>query len=246
MSEDHKAVQVMHVTSTDQLQEFGSRTQHAFDNEKQEWKLDKEVELPADIKDGQPNENGDEPRKKHARLHSGSDNSDTPTDGNAVDEQPESIQVDDNSAEEMKPLLSPSDVSCSSSSDEAPALPTQRQPRLPIAKVAPLLNNPANINVEDKKCYEEIDEEEEESDIEESSQNGDSIFGPRADILFGEYMMERASDFDFNSLNEDDLLTGLPTFRSIQPFYQVQKMLFENFKHHYFFSKSSHGISAHN
>jgi hypothetical protein len=94
-----------------------------------------------------------------------------------------------------------------------------------MAKVVPSLNNPANISINSKtnaNCYEEMDEEEEESDVEESSQNGESIFGPRAEILFGEYMMERASDFDFNLLNEDDLLTGLASFRSIQPIYQVR------------------------
>jgi hypothetical protein len=237
IDEENKLIQDTKITSTNDLQRFGSKTQHAFDADKQEWKLEKDVELPFDT----TNENGDEPRKKHARLHTGSESSDSPIDGNPLNEQADSIQVDDNAdLDETKPLLSASDVSVSSSDDES-----SRPVRPSMVKVAPLLNNPANINISGKSasCYEEMDEEEEESDLDDSgSQNDECIFGPRAEVLFAEYMAERASEPDLALLEEDKLLLGLPMFRSIQPIYQM--VIARNMSQQIFTNLKMHSIKA--
>lgn len=90
-----------------------------------------------------------------------------------------------------------------------------------MAKVNPMSNNPSFVAKSGANCFEEMDEEEEESDEEIESQDTESIFAPGAENMFEEYMTKRAPDFDSNSLNEDELLRGLPFFRSIHQVYQV-------------------------
>ena len=226
-----KIIQDTKITSTVDPKQFATKTQHAFDAEKQEWKLEKDAELPMEIQEVAA-ENGDEPRKKHARMrNSGSESSDSPA-ADPVDDSVESVQVDDSlDLEESKPLLSASDVSSSASSgDEAPPVIN----RLPMAKVTPIS---AKVVNKSNNCYEEMDEEdEEESDLEEPSAqnvvNNDSIFGPRAETLFVEYMAERTPDFDPSSLDEDEILSGLSTFRSAQQFYQM--LMTRNMSHQVF------------
>lgn len=99
-----RPLQVSADTIRASLQSLNEKLRQSAGSEK-ELLLNKEAELPSEMAQYATSENG-EPQRKHARLdsESASSNNDSPA---------EQIQLDD-SAEEVKPLLSPSDVSCSS------------------------------------------------------------------------------------------------------------------------------------
>ncbi|KAI6203275.1 hypothetical protein M3Y94_00537300 [Aphelenchoides besseyi] len=182
-----------------------------------------------------------EPLRKQARLDSNSSNEALPDSQQMESLEP--IQLENCAdLEEQKPLISPTS-DCSSSSDEAPKLnPIKRLPvsmNQAMGKVLIGAQQQTAINISNKtnNCYEEMEDDEEEEgsdddlDLEADSSGDeidggltahvDGIFGPRAETLFSEYMSDRPPDFTLESLNEDELLRGLPLFHSIQPIYTM-------------------------